>query len=110
MSTCINCNKETQQYHNYCDGWECPVAFAKKNGGKEFLPNGLPIRCIRWDYAMFECEGGDHPDYKFPVTIEFVGEKDPLETYEYEYCDQTHALIYSDGFVALTLHEATYVM
>jgi hypothetical protein len=72
---------------------------------------------------MLECEGGDHPDYKFPVNAEYVGDKGALgivngngeerECSEEELREQsheTHALIYTDGAVAITTYECCYAM
>jgi hypothetical protein len=124
MSTCLSCQKPTSSGHNYC-GWDCHVADARKAGGKAYLPNGLPVGCIKHDNSMWEHEHGDHPHYKFPVTIEYVGDlkgaSDPrldIELYgrvlnDVEARDmmgQTHALIYSDGCIALTLYEHCYAM
>lgn len=106
---CINCGK-INQYTNYCN-FNCMIESAKKNGGKEILPNGLPIGCINADGTMLECEHGDHPTYKFPVTIEYRGIlPDNLEPEDSSYSTETHALIYEDGSIALTLSECTYYM
>lgn len=122
--TCPNCEKPMEPYVNYCS-WECGVELAKKAGGKVFAPNGLPVRCIRHDGNMYEHEHGGHPDYKFPVKIEFQGEvtddyrkdfemmrgrpaKDDAEVRDMN--GQTHALIYTDGSVAITMYECCYAM
>lgn len=47
---------------------------------------------------MLECEHGDHPSYMFPVRVSEIDEVD------------IHALIFSDGTVALTLHEGCYFL
>lgn len=120
---CVSCGKETTPYTNYCD-WDCSIEFAKKNGGVVHCPNGLPIKCITRDNLMIECEHGDHPDYKFPVDVEYLG--DAFETPEFEIAmygrllkddeerrrcmGETHALIYADGCVAVTLYECCYYM
>jgi hypothetical protein len=104
---CLNCGKLNQSA-NYCD-WECSVAHAKSQGGKEILPNGLPVRCILADGTMLECEHGDHPDYKFPVMVLPGGL--PQEDIDMGMGGpEMHALLYTDGNVALTLHEAVYWM
>ncbi len=56
--------------------WEERVTEARAEGAAVFQKNGLPIRCMRGhDGALLEHEHADHPDYKFPVEVEFVGEK-----------------------------------
>lgn len=73
----------------------------------ECAPNGLEMMCHRFDGWSFECEDGDHQDYLFPVVVEFVGVVPP-HAMTCEYQPELHALIYSDGFVALTLYECRY--
>lgn len=121
MKTCLNCGKEISKESNYCD-WNCMVALATKEGGKIIAPNDQPIACIRHDGTMLEHEHADHPSYKFPVDVEYVGEVTQQEIDEFSTAHGTsfteaqvrkmnnecHALIYSDGNVALTLHECTY--
>lgn len=123
MKPCTNCGKPIADYINYCD-WDCHVEHAKKEGGRVHCPNGLPIRCIRHDGLMLECEHGDHPDYKFPVVAHYVGPLEPdelvglgkvfgrevTEDEARQSRDEVHALIYSDGHVALTLYECNYAL
>lgn len=74
-------------------------------------PNNLPISCVKFDGTMLEHEHGDHPDYKFPVTVEYRGVlPEGLDEWDCSYKPETHALIYSDGCVAVTLYECTYGM
>ena len=109
--------------HNYC-GWECSVGHAKSRGGAVHSPNGLPVRSIRFDDSMWEHEHADHPGYMFPVEVRFVGEL-PDEWRQYhvamhgreltdeEFRDsegQTHALVFLDGCVALTMYECCYAL
>jgi hypothetical protein len=47
---------------------------------------------------MLEHEHGDHPDYQFPVKVE-----SPQGM-------QVHALLYTDGYVALTIFESSYAL
>lgn len=96
---CQNCGKL-----NYTCDWACAVEVAKKAGGKVFTPNGLPIRSIKADGTMLEHEHGDHPDYQFPVEVEYVGPPSK----DGSYSNETHALIYQDGSIALTLYECCY--
>jgi hypothetical protein len=124
MSQCLFCNKETPPGHNYC-GYDCHVDHAKSLGGRVHCPNGLPINCIKYDNTMMEHEHADHPDYKFPVDVEYVGNLkgtgDPGEDLALygrvlndqevrEMMGQTHALIYTDGSIALTIYECCYAM
>lgn len=98
---CPFCGNESPKYQNYCS-WECMIGEAKASGGKEILPNGLPVGCISWDGTMLECEHGDHPQYKYPVSVEQdYGE--PIGVMV-----GRHALLYEDSNVALTLYEARY--
>jgi hypothetical protein len=119
---CLNCGKTPPLFHNYCN-WDCSVEHAKKNGGTVHCPNGLPVLCIRADGLMLEHEHGDHPDYKFPVNVRYLGKE--FEPWDVEHAvfgrkltakerkrsrDETHALIYTDGSIALTLYETSYAM
>lgn len=97
---CLQCGKEIKDYLNYCDG-DCLIQSAKDAGGRVHCPNGLPIRCIKHDNTMLEHEHGDHPDYKFPVTVVWGGNDRETET---------HALIYNDRTIAVTMYECCYYM
>jgi hypothetical protein len=123
MRICDICNKAIPDYMNYCGSWDCSVIVAKKNGGKVHTPNGLPVRCIKWNNLMLEHGHGDHPDYKFPVEIEYIGTQRPDLDEQYAimgrlmsasemkaYNKETHALIYADGYVAVTMNECCYAM
>jgi hypothetical protein len=104
MKPCTRCAKPVDPVQNYCS-WDCHVAHAKANGGQVYTPNGLPIMCIRHDGLMTECGHGDHPDYKFPVEVTGPNEDPECPSYP-----QHHALIYSDGSVALTMYECGYAI
>lgn len=92
------------------------VKEAKGLGGKVVCPNGLPIRCIRYDHTMLEHEHADHPNYKFPVVAEYIKDIEEVTHRDEDgsilWCSspQTHALIYSDDDVALTLYEYCHAM
>ncbi len=120
---CQNCGK-MNICRNYCD-WDCHVTATKNDGGVVITPNGLPIKCIKADGTMLEHEHGDHPDYKFPVDVDFVGEVLDGHVSDYEAITgklpdsaddvrksmgETHALIYSDGYIAVTIYECCYAM
>jgi hypothetical protein len=110
MSACLFCKKPTPDGCNYCE-WECHVNHAIMSGGKWHTPNNLPIRCIRHDNLMLEHEHGDHPDYKFPVSCDFI----PEPGVEYDRDEdwamhETHALIYCDGYIVVTMYEHSYAM
>ena len=121
--SCVNCGKETPASLNYCD-WDCHVDYAKKCGGKVYCPNGLPIGSIKWNGNMYEHEHGDHLTYMFPVEVEFVGAitddhaKEAKSMFAHDMTDEqirkslreSHALIYTDGNVAITMHECCYAM
>ena len=109
MTDCLYCGKPAPEYSNYCD-WECQINLAKAHGGKIICPNDLPIACIlAEDSTMMEHEHADHPDYKFPVEVEYFGSipKDHND-WDPSFEDQTHALIYCDGRIALTIYEDDY--
>lgn len=89
--------------------WSRDVARAVAEGGRVNTPNGLPVRSIRFDGLMSECSEGDHATYLFPVDV--TGENDARDAADghAEY-PQLHALIYTDGVIALTLYEANYAI
>lgn len=122
LHPCNFCKKSISAYINYCN-WECMLEEAKKNGGAIHTPNGLPIKSIKHDGSMWEHEHGDHPDYKFPVDVEYAGA--PREMYFIigdgtrvpmskeqirAHNKETHALIYSSRSVALTLYEHCHAL
>ncbi len=106
--------------------WNCMVEeLAKREGGAVRTPNGLPIGCIKHDGTMWEHEHGDHPSYMFPVDADYVGPIDDGHRGDYEaICGklpasddearrtyhETHALIYTDGNVAMTMYETCYTL
>lgn len=116
------CNVTPPLHHNFC-GWECSIEAAKKDGAIEHLPNDLPIKCINANGLLTECEHGDHLDYIFPVVVNYVGKpkertwidgdgnKKPMTPAEVDdFANQTHALIYTDGSIAVTMYECCYAM
>lgn len=121
MIKCSFCGKENE-YTNFCNNNVCHIEYCRSQGGKEYLPNGLPIKCITADGLMLEHEHGNHKDYKFPLKVEYIGpvnwdeanEDLPIfgfEVNEKNYCkfkSESHALIYTDGSVALTMFECNY--
>jgi len=104
-SPCVQCGQPSDD-GPIC-GWDCHVAHARAAGARELLPNGLPPQCIRHDNVLLECEHGDHESYLFPVEI--TGEESSAAPELREY-PQVHALIYTDGQLALTLYEGCYEM
>lgn len=119
--TCLNCEEVVESYINFCD-FDCHIAYTRKNGGKDLCPNGLPIRCIRFDGMMMEHEHADHCDYMFPVHVRYTGSEPekvftmhgpegPVEMspeWVESQCNETHALIYTDGNIAVTMSEYCY--
>lgn len=99
---CEHCGIETTPNLHYCS-WACRIKAAVAAGGKELLPNGLFIECINANNDMLEVQHGDHPDYITRLDID--GENADPEYPEYP---QAHALIYTDGYIALTMYEASY--
>ena len=61
---------------------------------------------------MLEHEHGDKPDYKFPVHVDFIGDITSLDEVDKQHIPygEDHALIYTDGSVALTMYEYCYAM
>lgn len=73
-----------------------------------------------------EHEHADHPDYKFPVNVDYVGEVDDNDRDCFsgflDKCEEVtddkirgmmgerHALIYTDGTMALTMYEYCYAL
>lgn len=55
--------------------WNERIERALAEGASVFRKNGLPIVCQRHDGALLEHEHADHPDYKFPVEVEYAGTK-----------------------------------
>jgi hypothetical protein len=117
-AVCIVCQQEFETRHEgavFC-GWDCHVDQKRKEGAKVFAPNNLYITCIRGDGALMEHEHADHKDYKFPVQMEYEGQSictDKCTLVGGECLDhypEAHALLYSDGYVAITLHEHLYYM
>ena len=105
---CVYCGKETDGV-NYCS-YQCHIDEAKQYGGKVIAPNNLPILCIKHDWTMLENENADHPTYKYPVEVEYIGVKEELPDWDNSYDTQAHALIYNDENIAITLYESTYSM
>ena len=122
-SVCLSCGNCTVHGFNYCN-WECHIDHAKALGGKEVLPNGEPVMCIKANGDMLECGEGDHPTYMFPVNVKYIGTDESLFTWGHadgtleamsdedreNMANERHALIYTDGNVALTLYEASYYL
>ena len=104
MTPCKGCNKPVDDQLNFCE-FSCHVDYVKRNGGILKTPNGLPVMCLKHDIFMLECEHGDHPTYKFPVTVEYIGTDQNWDEKE-----QIHALIYTDYNVALTIYETNYYL
>jgi hypothetical protein len=122
---CIHCRKEVPSHLNFCD-WDCLVQDRLAHGAKIHAPNGLPVRCTAGN-LLVECEHGDHADYKFPITIDFIGDtskfgfvsgdgnggivETPATPEEIEgFSHETHAVIYTDGYVVVTMNEHCYAM
>lgn len=124
----MQCRKPVPRHLNFCNT-DCHIQHYRDHGAKEYLPNGLPIGCMTSD-LLLECEHGDHPDYKFPITVEYCG-REPAETYFsfvrqgedgklvsepcpphmlYGMSHETHAVIYTDGYVLVTMNECCYAM
>jgi hypothetical protein len=120
--SCAFCGKPVNPSHNYCD-WDCQVGHAKQLGGRVLAPNGLPIRCVTRDNVMLEHPHGDHPTYKWPVKVQYIGPVTADERSDAEHLyglsasatdeevrgamGETHALVYYDEDVAVTLYDCS---
>ncbi len=99
MNNCKFCSAKTSSPYEIFCSWDCCVKKAEADGGIKVCPNGLPVMCVRDDNTMLEHEDADHPDYKFPVEAECVkGER------------ETHALIYANRSIAVTMYECCFAM
>ncbi len=103
--------------------WEQEIQKLKLAGNLVIAPNNLPIRCVMADGTLKEHEHADHRDYKFPVMCELIGtnieehqwccvddngkrfyrQMDEIDIYNSEH--EEHALIYTDGSIAITIYE-----
>lgn len=63
------------KWHERDSSWNERIERALAEGAQVFRRNGLPIVCQRFDGALLEHEHADHPDYKFPVEVEFASER-----------------------------------
>ncbi len=91
------------------EAWDKKVEhLLRQTGTRVHAPNGLPIRSIRWDGLMLEHEDGAHRDYLFPVDAESSDPPEYEDGHVLWWNKATHALIYTDGNVALTLYECCY--
>lgn len=91
---------------------------------KIYNKNKLPLTCKRADGALLEHHHADHPHYMFPVNVDYVGDitdvlqflkdvldvENPTEEQARYHRQEYHALIYTDGSIAITLYECTYYM
>jgi hypothetical protein len=65
---------------------------------------------------LLECEDGDHVDYICPVFAEYTGDIEEVTTRDESGREvhvgdrETHALIYTDGCIAVTVYEHCYAM
>lgn len=102
--------------------WAERIAAAQAEGGKVVAPNGLPIRSIHaFDNMLKEHEHADHPHYQFPVWVEYCGPEvervwhtgegktEPMSAdHIYMETHEEHALIFDDGYIAVTVYEYCY--
>lgn len=82
----------------------------RQTGTRDYLPNKLPVRTIRWDGLRLECEHGDHADYLFPVDVVCLEPPEIIDGRKHSLDEPGHALIYTDGNVALTVYECLHVL
>jgi hypothetical protein len=118
-TACQHCGKQVAPHQGFCD-YTCRIAHAHATGATVHLPNGLAPCCVMHDGTLLEIEHGDHVDYKHPVEVKWIGEPDEVFRHAFgrELTDdeirdamgEYHALIYTDGVIALTLHECRYFL
>jgi hypothetical protein len=90
-----------------------------------YNPNGLPLICVRYDGAQLEHAHADHPSYRYPVLVRYIGTITPHHYDDFkllahrdatspqeviDFFNEVHALIFEDGYVAVTLFECRYHM
>lgn len=104
---------DAEAREDWRETWDETVARLTAEGAVVHTPNGLPVRCIRHDGMMLECGNGDHPNYLFPVFVEYIGQL-PEDTADWErdYLShpQLYAVIFADDAVVLTLFECCYYL
>lgn len=79
-------------------------------GTRDHLPNGLPARVVRYDGLRLECEHGDHATYLFPVDVVCSDPPEEVDGTTFHADEPGHALIYTDGNVALTVYECVFAL
>jgi hypothetical protein len=102
--------------------WDEKVQELTEEGYPKICPNDLPVRCIMYDGTMMEHDAARHPDYKFPVGADYIGKEDiglMTDSEGKSYSDahlaevlsyEEHALLYCDGYIAVTIYECCYAM
>lgn len=83
------------------------------------------MTCVKADGSVWEHEHADHATYLFPVDVEWVGavtddmradykimtgKEPPDDAAVRDIHLERHALIYTDGIMAVTLYETCYAM
>lgn len=121
---CSHCGKVTSGWLPFC-GPECQLAYmTHQSKGKIIAPNNLRLCCWRADGTMMEHSHADHPTYMYPVPVNFTGPIDDKHREDFEmvsgrvgtdqeirdYFQEWHALIYTDGSMAVTIYECSYYM
>lgn len=107
--SCNICNKSCEEYKNFCS-WKCHIKAAKKAGGKAITPNNLPIKCIKANGYMLECEHGDHKYYKFPIYLTYKDQFSDIDgNVEEKTFTETAALIYANKYIVVALFECCYL-
>lgn len=83
-------------------------------GGAEICaPTNGKIRCIKNKDGkpfLLEHEHADHSDYIMPIMVTMANKDEYEKTYNEKWYDEEHALIYTDGFIIVTLYEYCYDM
>lgn len=112
---CQNCEKACG-ITDFCS-FACRVAHLEFRGYKVVSPNNICPCSFSSNFVAREHEHAEHPDYKHPVKVTYVGEHIPdpwmeenFGPLDLDFWDQTHALLYTDGCVALTMYERNHFL
>lgn len=76
------------------------------DGAPIFAGTGGKIRHIRHDGTLLENFHADHPNYLGTIEVEYIGSEPEREPSDLE----THAVIYKDASVILTIYECCFAI
>lgn len=85
MNRCKNCRKGIDYDLEYCE-WHAPI---------------VEKRDVYHEHS-------NHRDFKFAVDVHYCGQ--PVDESQEQFSYEQHALLYTDGYVAVTMFECCYAM